>query len=54
MGPIQVMGPTLYGSLFAFGCRVGRPELPFLVASTLAGLAAIVALLTPMSAHVMG
>ena len=46
---IKVMGPTLYGSLFAFGCRVGRPELPFIFASTLAGLATIVALLTPNS-----
>ena len=38
---LKVIGPILYSYLFGLGCRLGRPELPFLVAASFAALAAL-------------
>ena len=44
---IKIAGPTLYGSLFALGCQVGVPALPFYFAATVGLAAWLVVLLTP-------
>ncbi len=32
--PHQVLGPTMYGSLFAYGCRHNLPALPFIFSAS--------------------
>ena len=44
---IKVLGPMLYGSLFAAGCRVGVPALPFFFAAAVGTCAWLLTLLTP-------
>lgn len=44
---IKVLGPSLYGSLFALGCKWGAPALPFYFAATVGGIAWLLMLLTP-------
>ena len=46
---IKVIGPMLYGSLFSLGCRIGRPDLPFLFAACVGVVAQILILLLPRS-----
>ena len=36
---IKIAGPMLYGSLFALGCKVGMPSLPFFFAATMGSIA---------------
>lgn len=44
---IKVLGPTLYGSLFAFGCRHGVPALPFFFAAAVSLTALLLTALSP-------
>ena len=44
---IKVLGPMLYGSLFAAGCRAGVPALPFFFAAAVGTCAWLLTLLTP-------
>ena len=46
---IKVLGPMLYGSLFAFGCQVGVPALPFYFAAAVGALAMVLVALSPTS-----
>ena len=46
---IQVAGPIMYGSLFALGCRLGVPALPFYFAATVGLAAWLLVLLSPSS-----
>jgi len=43
---LKVLGPTMYSYIFAFGCKIGWPSLPFLFAAAMATLAECVILLT--------
>lgn len=44
---IKVLGPTMYGSLFAFGCKHGVPALPFYFSATVGLAAWLVVLSSP-------
>lgn len=46
---LKVVGPILYSYLFAVGCRIGRPEFPFLVAATFAATAALLIVRSPQA-----
>ena len=46
---IKVIGPTLYGQLFAYGCQVGIPQLPFYFAAMTALATQLIVLLSPKS-----
>jgi DHA1 family tetracycline resistance protein-like MFS transporter len=46
---IKVLCPTLYGSLFAFGCQCGTPALPFFFAAAVGTCAWLLVLLQPSS-----
>ena len=46
---IKVLGPMLYGGLFALGCRIGVPALPFLFAAVVGIAAWLLVLLSPTS-----
>ena len=46
---IKVAGPFMYGSLFALGCRIGLPALPFYFAATVGFTAWLLVLLSPAS-----
>ena len=35
---IKILGPMLYGSLFAAGCKMGIPALPFFFAAGVGGI----------------
>ena len=49
---IKIAGPMLYGSLFALGCKVGMPSLPFFFAATMGSIAWLLTLYTPRSVWV--
>ena len=44
---LKVIGPTVYGQLFAYGMAVGRPQLPFLFAAAAAAVAQLLVFLSP-------
>ena len=44
---IKILGPMLYGSLFAAGCKMGIPALPFFFAAGVGGIAWVLVLLSP-------
>jgi hypothetical protein len=44
---IKILGPMLYGSLFAYGCQIGVPALPFLFSAVVGIGAWLLVLLTP-------
>lgn len=46
---IKILGPMLYGTLFALGCQWGVPALPFYFSAIVGGLAWLVVLLSPSS-----
>ena len=46
---IKVLGPMLYGSLFAWGCRIGVPALPFFFSAVVGLVAWLLVLLSPRS-----
>ncbi len=46
---IKVLGPMLYGSLFAAGCRLGVPALPFYFSALVGMAACLLVLLSPRS-----
>ena len=46
---IKIAGPSVYGSLFALGCRLGVPALPFYFAAAVGSLAWLLVLLSPAS-----
>ena len=39
----------LYGSLFAWGCRIGLPALPFFFAAAVGIVASVLVVLSPQS-----
>ena len=46
---IKILGPMLYGNLFAYGIRIGVPALPFYFSAVVGTLAWLLTLLTPRS-----
>ena len=44
---LKVIGPTLYGYLFAYGCEIGVPALPFLFAAATALVTELLVLVSP-------
>lgn len=44
---LKVIGPTLYGYLFAYGCQIGVPALPFLFAAATALVTELLVLVSP-------